>query len=72
MQKHIQKLQIRLSSLFQRIDHGAHAMLTSIRRLRHDNDIPPTPTGHIAATTPVAGPATLNSVSQQAYSYSWD
>ena len=64
MQKHKQKLQTRLSSLLQRIDHGAHAMLTSIRRPRHDNDIPPTPTGHIAATTPVAGPATLNSVSQ--------
>ena len=65
MERHIQKLQIRMSSLLlQRIDHGACAMLTSIHRPRHDNDIPPTPTGHIAATTPVAGPATLNSVSQ--------
>ena len=67
MQKHMQKLKTRLSSLLQRIDHGAHAMLTSIHRPRHDNDIPPTSTGHIAATTPVAGPATLNSVSQHIY-----
>ena len=59
-----------MSSLLQRIDHGACAMLTSIHRPRHDNDIPPAPTGHIAATTPVAGPATLNSVSQHG-SFTW-
>ena len=43
----LQKFQPRISSLLQRIDHSACAMLAYIRRPRHDNDVPSTPTGHI-------------------------